>query len=1457
MRKLIFTLIAVFFYFHLIYSQNSWSIEYKKRNVFIENKGQFDEFQNDKVGKIYYAADFGQCRIFFGENGLTYSFLESKKIPREVREKFAASSSKAVVEDHKKWEKIVGKFHFKSDEVNMTFGNINNLELIGYNKTSDYHSYTFKNANGTYSNLTNIAGFEKLTYKNIYPNIDIEYTVHPQEGIKYAILLHPGANSNDIEMIYDREVRIVNGKIHINSDFGDIIDHEPLTFYEKQKNKIISSSFFQIGNTVKFKLENYNNKEEVIIDPWTQTPSFATNWDVVWECDKDAAGNVYILGGIMPLQVIKYNAVGAIQWTYNTPYDTSNVWLGTFAVDNLGNSYLTSGSTAQIQKINNAAALQWNNTSPGGSLTSLEFWTITFNCDQSKLVVGGTNGSLEATVFDINVTNGNVLNDAQFAQGNAFGIPPTIQEVRAISASPNGKYYFMTQDTVGAFSQNFNLCSGEPLIYKIDNSYDLGYKCENYRYDNSGICAIKANNSFYYTQNGSNVHKRNLQTGAILATATIPGGASTTSFGDYSVSNSGLDLDDCGNVYVGSSTGVVKYDANLNQLATYSTSFKVYDVHVSISGDIIACGGTGTSSSETRSGGIQSFAASACAPLATNCCDATICPVPSLCLNDAPVTLSAATAGGTWSGPGTSANGTFNPTIAGVGTHTITYTLACGFETTTIIVSPCQALNACLEANGSITVSNGVSPYTWAYYQNATSTPITNQTQCQSCGYTWNPGFPPLLPAQCLNGVTPVTSCNTPAQWVNFATGTNATAPAGVTQVQVTDNSSTVTLFTISNLASCNTTPCPTINVNATNQTNVSCFGGSNGSVTMSATGGSAPYSYSWSPGNLSGVTQTSLTAGTYTVTATDNANCIGSTTVTISQPTVLSGASSGISPANCGSNNGSATVTGSGGTAPYIYSWSPGGSTGGTVSNLAGGNYVVTITDANSCTQTVNLNIPNNGGPTITIGTVTNPNCSNPNSGSVVVTGSGGTPGYNVSWSGVLNGDPSGIEISSTGGSYTISGLQAGDYIITLLDANNCSNSSSVTLTAPTTFELSEGPIVPADCGVSNGSAIVNVTGGSGNFSYNWSPLGGSSATANALDAGAYSVTVTDSQSGCIETLNITIPSVGGPSILNSTPINPLCNGASTGSILVLATGGTSPYQYSINSGTNQTNNLFSNLPAGNYNIVVTDANNCITTASLTLTEPTQLVVSASPSDSICLGQNISISATTSGGVSPYSYVWNNNQTLQSQSVNPTSTTTFNVTVADANGCTAVSSTTITVLPLPVANGSPASSTGNFPYSVTFTNISSDANAYSWDFGNGQNQNTTSTSSVSSTYNLPGTFEVILTASNGYCVDTWVGEVIVLPIGALDVEIPNVFSPNGDNINETYGIISQNASSQEAIIVNRWGALMAELNSPNAKWDGKMNGKDAIEGVYFIKYRIIGLDGIEKEGQQFFHLLR
>ena len=690
-RKSLFFVFSYLVFCGSFFAQSTFKVAYERPKCFIENRGQFDVYQDQQTGPIKYGVDLGKAKIFFGVKGIRYYFLDAEKKHEEgIEQEFVS------LELYKKKEKEQLDYEFRFDQIHCSFNQSNAVTLEGIDERPDYFSYTFKDEKQNTVNQSNISAYNKIIYRGIAPGIDLEYSVHPESGLKYALILHPLADISDFQMEFDRNLALQSDNILISTLFGNWIDHAPITFYEQADNATIPSNFNVINDrTLGFKLGKYDKNNTVIIDPWTQLPSFTSNWDCVWECDKDAAGNIYAIGGVMPMQLLKYNSAGVLQWTYNTPYDTSSVWLGTLAVDNVGNSFVTAGSIAAIQKINAAGGLVWDNPNPGGLFSNDEFWSISFNCDQTKLVVGGTGGgglNLLASIYDIDVASGNVLSSANVASGNAFGIPPSIQEVRAICASPNGKYYFMTQDTVGAFSQNFNACGGEALFYKIDNSYDLGYKCENYHYDNSGICAIKANNNFYYTQNGVNVVKRNLQTGAILATSAIPGGANTTALGDFSVSNSGIDIDNCGNVYVGSSTGVVKYDANLVQLATYPTSFKVYDVHVTLGGDIVAAGSTGNSSSAARTGYIQTFSASACAPMTTSCCDASICSVPSLCITDAPVQLTALTPGGTWSGPGLSATGLFTPSIAGVGNQTITYTLPCGSESITIVVSPCQGL---------------------------------------------------------------------------------------------------------------------------------------------------------------------------------------------------------------------------------------------------------------------------------------------------------------------------------------------------------------------------------------------------------------------------------------------------------------------------------------------------------------------------------------------------------------------------------------------------------------------------------------------------------------------------------------------------------------------------------------------------------------------------------------------
>lgn len=226
----------------------------------------------------------------------------------------------------------------------------------------------------------------------------------------------------------------------------------------------------------------------------------------------------------MPMQLIKYNSAGVQQWVHNTPYDTTS-WLGTFAVDDTGNSFVTLGTTARIQRVSTAGVVVWSNTNPSGlNGISGELWSISFNCDLTKLVVGGTGGSIPPLpfIYDINMQTGNATANVQVTGGALF---PT-QEVRAITACGNGKYDSLTHDSIGYIHQSLNLSCLPPSTrpFHVSSGFSLGYKCENWRRNNTGIEAIAYSDGFIYTHKGNEVQKRDFATAAVIASVAIPGG---------------------------------------------------------------------------------------------------------------------------------------------------------------------------------------------------------------------------------------------------------------------------------------------------------------------------------------------------------------------------------------------------------------------------------------------------------------------------------------------------------------------------------------------------------------------------------------------------------------------------------------------------------------------------------------------------------------------------------------------------------------------------------------------------------------------------------------------------------------------------------------------------------------------------------------------------------------------
>jgi len=1407
--------------------KGNWKIEFGPQKVIIENRGQFKADPSLHLDDQIKFAYKGKTEdVYFTPTKIVLEVVK-KSLPEKTEEVLAKrlerkkqgfSSREEVMEFRNENKKIT----FDKEILISEWVNANpNAELIAEKESTFKHSYMLNNTDGSERAINLVRSFEKLTYRNLYPNIDVIYEIHPEIGYKYSVIVKPGGDLTQVKLRYNRDIQLgEDGKIRTATKFGDIVDHAPLTFYDGENSTIISSSYKVNGREISFNVATYDATKTLVIDPWTQSPSFPTNWDCVWECETDAAGNSYLIGGVMPLTLQKYNAAGALQWSYNTPYDTT-AWLGGFATDDAGNSFVTNGSAARILKVNTAGVLQWSNNNPGGIFTLTEFWNIAFNCDQTKLVIAGTSGFANPVpcVYNINVTNGNVIASQDVTgPGALFSFPPNTNEVRAITATANNKYYFLTHDSIGYVSDDLSLCPNQTGPFHVENgNYNMSYKCENWRYDNSGIEALAYYGGFVFVNRGNRLDKRDFNTAAILQSATIPGGGWTASLGQNQTQNSGIAIDQCGNIFVGSKTGVYKFDQNLTQTGFFATTFNVYDVEITSTGEVIAGGSTGTSANTTRTGTLQSFAATACAQPVTICCNPSICSVPPVCTTDSPVTLSTQTAGGTWTvSPATPAfnttTGVFSPSAASPGTYTITYTLACGSETTSIIVNPCVQIAACLEANNSITATGGSGTLTWSTSSTSTvSTAITNEAQCIACPTTTPNYFLGLY-----TGCSSNTCVQTVTTWSPFGTGNNQTPPSYPVQIQ--DANGTILLITsAASLTACSVNPCPTLTFATSAQTNVSCFGGNNGAATVTASGGTGPYTYTWTPGSLNGGTQSNLTAGTYTVNVTDFNNCPGTTTVTITQPASAVSVSASSVAATCGSNNGSATANASGGTGTITYSWAPGGGTTPTISNLSSGTYTVTVTDANGCTATANTSVGSAGGPTLTLSNSSNVSCNGLSNGSATVSGSGGTGTLTYNW---MPGNLSGA---------TQNGLAAATYTVTVTDGSGCSNTLTVTISEPPALAASAGTINAANCGSTDGSASVNASGGTGTLTYTWTPIVSTTASANDLAAGPYSIVVSD-ENGCSQTVNLIVSSIGGPTVSIINVQNVSCPGLSDGEATVSTTGGNAPFTY-LWTPTGGTGITASGLSAGSYSVLVTDDLGCIGTADVTISSPTAINVTGIVTDAGCGTSDGQIVANASGGTGTFTYLWTpGGQTTST--ITGLAGGNYSVTATDGNGCTASQSFVVNVSGTLDISVIPEFATINQGETVQI--VASGATSYSWTPVNGLSctncPNPIASPSTTTTY--------LVTGDDGSgCTGTATVTIFVTQVCG-ELFIPTVFSPNenGPSINNTLCVMGNCISELQYAVFNRWGEKVFETTDPESCWDGTYKGQPVNSGVYAYK---------------------
>jgi gliding motility-associated-like protein len=224
--------------------------------------------------------------------------------------------------------------------------------------------------------------------------------------------------------------------------------------------------------------------------------------------------------------------------------------------------------------------------------------------------------------------------------------------------------------------------------------------------------------------------------------------------------------------------------------------------------------------------------------------------------------------------------------------------------------------------------------------------------------------------------------------------------------------------------------------------------------------------------------------------------------------------------------------------------------------------------------------------------------------------------------------------------------------------------------------------------------------------------------------------------------------------------------------------------------------------------------------------------------------------------GSGAQTYVWNNG-VVDGTPFIPGLTQTYTVTGTDANGCQNSDQVTVTIVPYPTADIGSDVTEGYPTLIVNFTNNSTNATAYQWNFGNGNTNAVSTTAGQQSSYPTPGDYVVILTASNGGCIDTDSLKIHVFPFLEPSYVLPNIITPNGDKVNDYFFIDAANVKNIKVMINNRWGNKIAEYEGLTGLWDGTINGNPAAEGVYFVRYEIEDLYGNIIKGQGNVELIR
>ena len=697
------------------------------------------------------------------------------------------------------------------------------------------------------------------------------------------------------------------------------------------------------------------------------------------------------------------------------------------------------------------------------------------------------------------------------------------------------------------------------------------------------------------------------------------------------------------------------------------------------------------------------------------------------------------------------------------------------------------------------------------------------------------------LPVPTISADGPLAFCSGGSVTLSSSSANSYTWSTGAGTQDITVNTSGSYTVTVQDANGCVGTSAPVnIVVNPLPNPEISPAGPiaicNTGTAVLTSTPAAA---YLWSTGE----TTQSITideSGVYEVTVTDLNGCSASSSpVTVNEvnANILANGSTSL----CGATSVELSAADPFATATTTYQWQLNGvnipgATDVTYSAVQEGAYTVVVSDG-SCSSTSAVLIVT-GDLNAPVVSIVQPTCAVPD-GTIEIT------------------DPTGAGLQySIGGSYQtnveFSGLTPGNYNVTVQDlAGTCTSSPTVV----TVNAVPSPPAVPAigtisqpTCLAPGGSFTVTSPTGS-NFEYSIDGTNfQASPTFSGIAPGNYTLTVIDNTTTCTtaSTSNITITAPSNAPVISLDDQNNVsCFGQTDGSISINVTGGIAPlvYTWTPNIGTGAN---VSNLAAGSYSILVTDAEGCSDTETFVVTQPEQLGVTGNVTNVICGSSNGSISANVNGGTAPYSYSWNNG--TSTSSISNLTSGTYSVVVTDDNGCSINGSFNVINTGALTVFVNPETSTINSGESVELS--ATGGVNYTWSPDSGLSCSDCSNPTASPTATT--TYTVIATDDQG-CSGQATALVIV-ESNCLGLFVPTIFSPNssGPDANNTLCLLGDAScvSTLNFQVYDRWGELVFETATIENCWDGTFKGKPVQSGVYIYRlYAIVDGEVIEESG--------